>query len=153
MIGLQSWRPARARACVLVLAVAALSAMVGAGCGGTGGAAVDDAQAAAERFLDELRAGRVAPAWEGASSEFKSLMGVESLRDYVKAHPALKADARFEEARPVGGGASTECVFHATAPATARTRGKPAQAASPATIRVLLARGDGGWKVERLAVD
>ena len=46
------------------------------------------------RFLDELRAGRLEPAWQGTSTEFKSLMGLENLRDYVKTHPALKAPGR-----------------------------------------------------------
>ena len=72
-------------------------------------------------------------------------MGLESLRDYTKAHPALKAPAEHAESRDVslGGRAMSECVFHATA----KVRGKPV----PATITVLVAPEDGG-RVERVVV-
>lgn len=131
---------------------AALMALVAAGCGRAGSGGVDgEPRAVAVRFLDELKAGRLEPAWEGASTEFKSLMGVETLRDYVKTHPALKAPAEFAEARTIdrGGRAMAEYVFNATATAKAKARGKPVAS----TIKVLLASGDGGWKVEQLTVD
>ena len=69
------------------------------------------------------------------------------MRDYVKSHPALKAPAEYAESRTFDnhGIAMAEYVFHATT----KRRGK----AIPATIKVLLAAGDEGWKVEHLAVE
>src|SRR5262249_16890319 len=107
----------------------------------------EDGRAAAVQFLDELRAGRLEPAWQGSSTEFKSLMGIENLRDYVKTHPALKGPAEYAESHPMNRDARTMaeyCFRGAT-----QTRGKSA----PATIKVLLAVGDDGWKVEHLAVE
>jgi len=131
-----------------ILAATCLGLLFGAGCGGAsvGGKPDDEARAAASRFLDEVRAGRLGPAWEGASTEFKSLMGLENLRDLLKAHPALKSEAEFVESRPEGG-STTKCVFRANA----KVRGK----STTETIKVLVApdAGGGSWKVERLAVD
>ncbi|WP_165244917.1 hypothetical protein [Paludisphaera soli] len=129
------------------LASFALVALMGAGCGRSGTQAVDESRAAAERFLGEVREGRFQPAWDGGSTEFKSLMGVETLRDLVKAHPALKSPAEFAESRAIerDGLAQSECVFRATA----KVRGKPVTA----TIKVLVAPDADGWKVERLSVE
>lgn len=130
---------------------AALIALVAAGCGGSSGTGTvdDEGRAVAVQFLDEVRTGRLQPAWEGSSTEFKSLMGVENLRDYVKAHPALKAPAEYAEVRTIDqdGRALSEYVFRASA--TPKPRGKPVAS----TIKVLLAAGDAGWKVESLAVE
>ncbi|AMV38725.1 hypothetical protein [Planctomyces sp. SH-PL62] len=129
-------------------ATAFLIALIGAGCAGSGGGggAADAPREAASRFLDEVRAGRLQPAWEGASTEFKSLMGVENLRDLVRAHPPLKSPAEFVESRAIDrdGVRQAECVFHARA----KVRGKEVAA----TITVLVAPDSDGWKVERLGV-
>ncbi|WP_422930798.1 hypothetical protein [Singulisphaera sp. PoT] len=124
-----------------------LSLLIAAGCSKGASEANDEGRAVAVQFLDELRAGRLKPAWENSSTEFKSLMGVENLRDYIKSHPALKAQAEFAESRTVDreGRSLAEYVFHATA----QVRKKPV----PATIKVILASGHEGWKVERLAVE
>lgn len=126
-----------------------LIALLMAGCGSATGTGGDEARAIAVQFLDELRAGRYEPAWQGTSVEFKSLMGVENLRDYVKTHPALSAPAESIETRTVNrdGHAMTESLFRATPPAR---RGKEP---IPATIKVLLTHGDEGWKVEHLSVE
>lgn len=110
-------------------------------------AAIDDGRAVAAQFLDQVRAGQLEAAWQGCSTEFKSLTGVENLRDYVKAHPAPKAPAEFGEARAVDrkGRSMEEYVFRGTA----KVRGKTA----PATIRVPLAHGDAGWQAEHLSVE
>jgi hypothetical protein len=118
-----------------------------AGCGGTGGAADDQGQATAIHFLDELRAGRLEPAWQAASTEFKSLMGIENLRDYVKTHPTLRGPAEYTEYRAIerNGRPMAEHIFRATT----KVRGKPVSS----TIRILLADGNEGWKVEHLSVE
>ncbi|ODT97187.1 MAG: hypothetical protein ABS79_07645 [Planctomycetes bacterium SCN 63-9] len=131
------------------LAIAALAALIATGCGQPGGEANEEGRAAATQFLDELRAGRLEVAWQGTSSEFKSLMGLENLRDYVKRHPGLKATAEYADSRPVerNGQAMNEYVFHATARAV---RGKMPK---PSTIKVLAGAGGEGWRVEQLVVE
>jgi hypothetical protein len=128
-------------------AFAALVSLITAGCGRSGSEVNEDGRAIAAQFLDELRAGRLESAWKSSSTEFKSLMGLENLRDYVKTHPALKAPAEFTESRTIDGASrdTAEYVFHATT----RSRGKEVHA----TIKVLLALGDEGWKVEHLNVE
>lgn len=118
------------------------------GCGGPGGSAASGAgREAASHFLEELRAGRLRPAWEGTTPEFKSLMGLENLRDYVKAHPALKGPAEYVESRDAARDdhAMVEHVFRANA----RIRGKTV----PARVKVLVAAADGNWGVEHLSVE
>lgn len=123
-----------------------------------GGSAVPaDGQAAATTFLEEIRAGRIEPAWRATSVEFKSLMGLGTLRDYVRTHPALKGQAEFVEGRPVksGGPELVEYKFRATAPPPAKGRGKKAGSgrSASATIRVTTAREDGILKVDRLVLE
>lgn len=135
-------------ACGLAGALVALLLLAGCGGGGGAGATDEDGRALATRFLDEIRAGQIDPAWRDSTSpEFKSLMGAESLRDYMKAHPALKGPAEHAESHPVEhpGGPQFEHAFRGTT----RIRNKT----TPATIKVLVAPGDGGWKVEHLAVE
>jgi hypothetical protein len=114
---------------------------------GCAGPASEDSRAVSSRFLDEIRSGQVEPAWQGTSSEFKSLMGLENMRDYVKRHPILKTPAEYAESRTIdrNGRTLNEHVFRATT----QIRGKPVTA----TIKVLLAAGDDGWKVEHLVVE
>ena len=116
-----------------------------AGCGGGATPGGDGATPAAEAFLGALRAGQVEQAWGATSPEFKSLMGLDALRDLVKRNPALRGPAEFAEARPSSAGL-TECVFRGS---NARPRGRPA----PVAVRVALSPGPGGWVVERLAVE
>jgi hypothetical protein len=139
MHGKQAWKRSGATAALIVLVMA--------GCGRTGSATPEETQAVAAQFLDELRAGRLEPAWQGTSTEFKSLMGIENLRDYVKTHPALKSPAAYAESRTIerDGRSMIEHIFRATT----QVRRKPVSA----TVKVLLASGDDGWKVEHLAVE
>jgi hypothetical protein len=116
-------------------------------CGPTENQASDNARTTAEAFLTELRGGRLESAWQSTSVEFKSIMGLENLRDYVRAHPALKAPADFVETRPLTrqGLPLSECVFHATLTARRKT--------TTVTIKVWIAQEEGTWKVERLVVE
>jgi hypothetical protein len=126
---------------------AVVAALVIAGCGGSRVPSDEQARTTAVTFLDELRAGRLEPAWQGCSTEFKSLMGLENLRDYVKTHAALKSEAEFTEARPVerNGQTMAECHFRGTW----KKRGKEVTN----TIKVLVASASEGWKVEQVAVE
>jgi hypothetical protein len=138
--------------------VSLLVAILGPACGSSGSGAAEDGRAAAAAFLDDLRAGRIEPAWQGTSVEFKSLMGLDSLRDYVRQHPALTAPAEFVAIASVESRHLTlaECTFRATPPAPAkgsRSRARARTPAGPATITVLISEDRDGWKVERLAVE
>lgn len=140
------------------LGLAVAASCLGIACVG-GSSAPADGRAAAVSFLDEVRAGRIEPAWRATTVEFKSLMGLDSLRDYVRAHPALKGQAEFVEGRAVAssGPELAEYKFRAVAPpaAKAKGRGKKAGASRPAsaTIRVTTAREDGILRVERLVLE
>jgi hypothetical protein len=103
----------------------------------------DASRATAARFLDEIRAGRVSEAWESTSTEFKSLLGREGLEGYVRTHPALKekepADFISFNTAERSGLPLGECTFRS--------------ASRKSAVKVLLARENGAWKVERLTVD
>ena len=95
----------------------------------------------ATAFLAEIRRGNVDAAWEGTSAEFKSLLGLEGMRTYVKKHPGLKKEAEFtREAKVESNGLSlAEVVFR--------------EPTGGAEVKVLLAPEGGTWKVERLVAD
>lgn len=97
------------------------------GCSKSAGEAAADGRALATQFLDDLRADRTPAAWERTTTEFKSLMGLENLKGYVKTYPALKGPAEFAESKPVerNGVALTEYVFHATPPPPRAARPRP----------------------------
>lgn len=124
-------------------------ALGNAGCGGPFGAGRDgNGQESAVRFLQELREGHLEPAWQGTTSEFKSLMGLESLRDCVRSHPALKNPASYVESRDAtrDGRPMVEHLFRAEG----RVRGKVVAS----TVKVLVASaGDGSWSVEHLSIE
>lgn len=110
------------------------------GRGGPPPLADDAARQIAESFLADVRAGRADAAWAGTSAEFKSLMGRDAFRAFVKSMKALKAPAEFERGERVerDGLHLAECHF--------RPQGGGA-------IRVILAPEAGAWKVERLIAD
>lgn len=103
----------------------------------------DASRATAAKFLDEIRAGKVSSAWESTTTEFKSLLGREGLEGYVRAHPALKekepADFLSFNTAERGDLQLGECAFRS--------------ASRKSAIKVLVARENGVWKVERLTVD
>jgi hypothetical protein len=131
----------------LRVAVAVIAALNGAGCGGSTGPWDEQARTAAVGFLDDVRAGRLEPAWQGCSTDFKSLMGLENLRDYVRTHSEFKSVAEFTEVRPIkrNGQTMAECRFRGTS--------KQRRKDVPSTIKVLVAAADEGWKVEQIAVE
>ncbi|MDX2036589.1 MAG: hypothetical protein SFX72_08050 [Isosphaeraceae bacterium] len=128
-------------------ALAAFLALTLSGCGGSGSDVGDDGREAAARFLEDLRADRLDPAWQATNPEFKSLMGLESLRDCVRTHPALKGPAEHVEARDTDrlGGSMVEHVFRAEG----LVRGKPVRS----TVKVLVAYVEGKWGVEQIGVE
>ena len=125
---------------------------VGIGCGKNSPARIEEGQGVASAFLDELRAGRIDPAWQATTVEFRSLMGADSLRDYVRTHPALKGTAEFQEAQPRAdtGGRLVDYQFLATPPKTSSRSKTPP---SPVTVRVMLNYATSPPQVERLSVE
>jgi hypothetical protein len=125
------------------LLLAALFSQSLPGCGRATG--VGDGRDEAVGFLDLLRTGLIEPAWQRTSTEFRSLMGQENLRDYVRSRPGLSNPTEHTGSAEVerGGRSMVEHTF----------RPVPAGPASAATIKVLLANGAGGWEVEHLTVE
>ncbi len=118
-------------------------------CGRRSASQVDRGREVAVSFLDEIRAGRIEPAWQGTTVEFKSLMGADSLRDYARSHPALKAAAEFVDSRPIeaSGGKLRDYEFQATLPPP---KGKTKVAPGPKQIRVMINFAAEPPQVERL---
>ncbi|MFO0959468.1 MAG: hypothetical protein U0800_18880 [Isosphaeraceae bacterium] len=129
---------------------AILVAMGLIGCGGgnpSGSGAGEDGRAAADKFLEDLRAGRIEPAWQGTTTEFKSLMGLGSLKDLAKTRPALKGTPEHIDSKRIDRG-GLSLVEH-----TYRAQGKTKNKAIDSTLRVIVSRGDRGWQVEKLSVE
>jgi hypothetical protein len=103
-----------------------------------------EGRAAAEPFLENIRNDKVDAAWESTSAEFKSDMGRENFRRFVKGHPVLKQPLDFAAYEPnqTNGLPFGACDF--TTPQSAPT---------PAKVRILVARENDQWKVERLIVE
>jgi hypothetical protein len=55
----------------------------------------DASRGIAAKFLDEIRGGKGADAWQSTTAEFKSASGKESFLREVKADKTLKAEAAF----------------------------------------------------------
>lgn len=123
----------------------ALACVATAGCSDGGGVVPPEAdgRAAAEPFLSEIREGRFDRAWDSTTAEFKSDMGREAFQRFVQERPALRQPLEFAGYEPdkTNGINRGACDFRA-----------PASASPPAQVRILVARENGEWKVERLIV-
>lgn len=126
---------------VLVLVVVAVAAWFVAGWFRDAEVPADVADQTASLFLEDIRNDRLDAAWNGTTAEFKSFMGKDRLRQFVRTHSVLEEPAQFSQCQMVSinGIPLAECAF------------RPSK--SPSTIRVLLADEDGQWKVERLLVE
>lgn len=130
----------RLAASVGVLVVLGVVGWWAFGRGGVPPLADDAARQIADGFLTDVRGGKVDAAWAGTSAEFKSLMGRDAFRTFVKSKKALKAAAEFERSERVerDGLHLVECYY--------RSQGS-------GTVKVILAPEAGTWKVERLIAD
>jgi hypothetical protein len=102
----------------------------------------EDGRAIADAFLQDLQSGRVEAAWKSTSAEFKSMLGLEGFKSYIKKAPAALEPAEFVsyEAVDRNGIRMVECKY--------RSQKKGA------TLKVLLAsEPDGAWKVERFSTE
>jgi hypothetical protein len=112
------------------------------GCSSSPSLPADQGQSIAEAFLSEIKSGKLDNAWQETTPEFKSLMGKEAFRDYVKRRPALKSEIKFESAK--ANQTSTvklvEFQFSAVKP-------------KPSKITVMLSPSESSWRVERLVAE
>jgi hypothetical protein len=112
------------------LSLAALAAMVWWFLPGGVTTPTDDPGGVAAAFLAEVRAGKVDQAWDGTGTEFKSFMGKDQFRQFVKKHAALKTQATAGETTAQG--ALRECVF----------------ICGSLKVIVIVGNSGGQWKVE-----
>jgi hypothetical protein len=126
-----------------IISLSLLAALFAAGCGSSVPPQAEG-RAAAEPFLENLRNDKIDAAWESTSAEFKSDMGRENFRRFVKGHPVLKQPLDFAAYEPnqTNGLPFGACDF--------RT---PQSAPTSAKVRILVAREDDKWKVERVIVE
>lgn len=101
----------------------------------------DNGRETATAFLDAIRNNRVDTAWEGTTAEFKSFLGRERLHAFVRSQPVLKTALEFSGAQELEANGIRLIAYTFRAPPT-----------SPA-VKVLLAKEQGQWKVERLTVE
>lgn len=123
-------------------ALVCIASAVSFGCSGQAPIPSDQGQSIAENFLAMVRSGKSDDAWAGTSAEFKSLLGKDSFRNYVRQNPALKSVSVFKSASPVENNQMkfVECIF--------TTSG-----AKPTRIKILLAPSSETWLVERISID
>jgi hypothetical protein len=94
----------------------------------------------AEEFLSKIRSGTPDVAWASTTSEFKSFMGRDRLRNFVKSNKVLRQPLNFESRHSMKQGSLIleELIF-------VPDSGEP-------RVRVVLAEEKSVWRVERLYV-
>lgn len=112
------------------------------GCNSAPELPAEQGQSIAESFLKDIRSGKVDTAWQGTTPEFKSLMGRESFRDYVKRRPALKSELKLENAKAIKNNSMNLMEFQFIA-----------ERPKPSKITVMLSSSENSWRVERLVAD
>ena len=102
---------------------------------------VDEGRAITEKFLEQIRAGQVAEAWESTTAEFKSFEGRESFVRSVKKTPALTKTLSFVSVQTatVQGSPRAEYIFRA--------------AEGGGRVRLLAGNDHGAWRVDRMVVE
>lgn len=96
-------------------------------------------QAVCDLFLEQIRGGKAAEAWQATTAEFKSAEGRESFARYVQARPYLRQPLLFGSVQTVsiGNAPRTEFLYRA--------------AGGEKSVRILVANEGGAWRVDRLA--
>jgi hypothetical protein len=113
----------------------------GGGCGGRGGPEMRAAEVATA-FLEAIRQGQVAAAWQETATDFKSAMGQDRMKAYVKSESVLRESMTLisEGTVELQGRPYHRCVF---TPASGKKQ----------VVVLLRAERAGDWKVERLLVE
>jgi len=112
------------------------------GCGRPSAPPEAEGKSVAEPFLTAIREDRLDAAWDSTTAEFKSDMGRETFHRFAKSHPVLHDPLTYVgyQADQTNGIERGACDFQSAAPASAK-------------IRILVARENKEWKVERLIVE
>ena len=102
---------------------------------------LDAGRVAADQFLELIRSGKAAQAWDSTTTEFKSFEGRESFVKNVKKHPELLKPATFVSVQEVTVQDSprAEYVYRAS-------DGK-------ATVRLLAGNERNSWRIDRMKID
>ena len=132
-----------------VVLVAALGWIIYHWVGGSSAPTPEKAVSIAEPFLSEIRNGQVDAAWESTGAEFKSLMGKEEFKKFVKEQPILKDQLQLGNVQQVtiNKMQCLQCAFHKPSAEGNKLENK-------LKVRVLIAQEPSGpWKVGRLIVD
>ncbi len=105
------------------------------GCG-TSSPQPEASRTIAATFLEEIRTGRAAQAWESTTAEFKSARGKEAFVREVRADKTLKSEWSFvsQQAVKVQDQDRPELLFR-------NSDGKE--------VRIVLGQEGGAWKVDR----
>ena len=99
---------------------------------------VVEGRATADQFLTRVREGKAGDAWDGSTTEFKSIEGRESFVRKAKAAPILKEELQFGS------------VQNVVVQDTPRSEFLYTSSKSGGTVRVLISHEQGSWKVDRL---
>jgi len=92
----------------------------------------------ADTFLEQIRTGQAAQAWESTTAEFKSAEGREVFVQGLKKHPWLTKPLTFisTETVTIGNSPRSEYVYRA--------------ASGPGGVRLLAANERGTWRIDRM---
>ncbi len=130
-------RWSRASVLGLLLAVAAL-----AGCGRSSAQpSTEEATAVGTLFLERIRHGSAAEAWQSTTAEFKSALGQDRFVRYVADRPVLGQPLTFRDAQTVviNEQPRVECAFR--------------HAETGAVVKLLIGREHDTWRVDRLTIE
>lgn len=100
---------------------------------------VDEGRLAAEAFLGLLRQDATATVWDATTPEFKSAEGKSKFVSRVKRSPWVREPMAFSSAQPVTVNQTERLEFVFTSGKTGKL------------VRLLLAKDQGQWKVDRLS--
>ena len=101
----------------------------------------DQGRAVADKFLELVRTGKAAQAWDETSAEFKSAEGKESFVRSVKKRPWLTKPSTFETLATIG------------QPPAERAEYVYRSADGKHQVRLLIASSAAGWCIDRIQVE
>ncbi|HEY4309417.1 MAG TPA: hypothetical protein VGN12_08195 [Pirellulales bacterium] len=102
----------------------------------------EDGRTLADTFMEMVRTGKAAQAWEGTSTEFKSAEGKESFVRSVKKRPWLTKKATFETTTILPAGTTGERAEYVYRSADSKHH-----------VRLLVASANTGWCIDRIQID
>lgn len=98
----------------------------------------DESQKIGTVFFDQIRNGQPSEVWSSTTAEFKNAQGREAFLKFVKQHEFFSQPLEFDSMQTVNVQDKPRSEFVFRVPATKKT------------VRVVLGREAGAWKVDRL---